>query len=545
MNKVYFNDVQRRVQLVGARTSVIVAGRRTGKTDSIASPFLLRNFQRMPGAGNGIVVPTFKHGLTNTIPGILAAWRRWGYLEGIHFVVGRRPPKHFKEPIIKPQKNDHIIHFCNGSFAYILSQDLPFSANSLTLSSLLIDEARFIDYAKLKNETIPALGGIKSYFGSRSYWNSMMVLSDMPQTQKGSWFLNYREKSDPELIEAIEAIICEQFNIEQRIRKMKEKGIAPPAYLRKYRRSLDRDLNRLRSRAVLYCEYSSIENIQLLGEDYIRNMKRDLTPKTFQTSILCRRLGIAKDGFYSNLREQHKYDADDIAFLDELFIQNDWKQDPEALDSRSDSDVVPYAPICIALDYGANINCLVAGQPDPDNGRLNVIKSMFVKYERKLPELIDDFCRYYSFHQRKHVVFYFDATARGSNYAVNDIDFQKVVADRFARNGWSVEPVYLGAPMKHNEKHLLINQGLAGRNRLTPFFNRANNEDLIFALQAAEIERGRNGFRKDKSREKKPESEEDLLERRTDITDAFDSLYIGCERFPRDASAPIFMPGIM
>ena len=59
-----------------------------------------------------------------------------------------------------------------------------------------------------------------------------------------------------------------------------------------------RDLNRLRSQATYYKEYSSIENIALLGEDYIRKMKRDLTPKTFQTSILCRRLGIAKDGFY-------------------------------------------------------------------------------------------------------------------------------------------------------------------------------------------------------------------------------------------------------
>lgn len=87
--RIYFNDAQRRVQLVGARTSVIVAGRRTGKTDSIAAPFTLRNMQRMPGSGGGILVPTYKHGLTNTIPGMLAAWERWGYREGIHYVVGK------------------------------------------------------------------------------------------------------------------------------------------------------------------------------------------------------------------------------------------------------------------------------------------------------------------------------------------------------------------------------------------------------------------------------------------------------------------------
>lgn len=59
--KVYFNKPQRLTQLIGANTTVIVAGRRTGKTDSIAAPFVLRNMQRMPGSTGGIVVPTFKH----------------------------------------------------------------------------------------------------------------------------------------------------------------------------------------------------------------------------------------------------------------------------------------------------------------------------------------------------------------------------------------------------------------------------------------------------------------------------------------------------
>lgn len=40
---IYFNNSQRLTQLIGANISVIVAGRRTGKTDSIAAPFVLRN----------------------------------------------------------------------------------------------------------------------------------------------------------------------------------------------------------------------------------------------------------------------------------------------------------------------------------------------------------------------------------------------------------------------------------------------------------------------------------------------------------------------
>ena len=56
----------------------------------------------------------------------------------------------------------------------------------------------------------------------------------------------------------------------------------------------------------------------------------------------------------------------------------------------------------------------------------------------------------------------------------------------------------------------------------------SNNEDLILAIQSAGVSNGRNGFRKDKFGEKLAESEEDLLEHRTDGTDAFDTLYINC-----------------
>ena len=80
--------------------------------------------------------------------------------------------------------------------------------------------------------------------------------------------------------------------------------------------------------------------------------------------------------------------------------------------------------------------------------------------------------------------------------------------------------------MRHDEKYLLLNRGFAGKQRLMPFFNRSNNEDLILAIQTAVVSRGRNGFRKDKSGEKLAESEEELLEHRPDVTDAFDTLYM-------------------
>lgn len=543
--KVYFNKPQRLTQLIGANTTVIVAGRRTGKTDSIAAPFVLRNMQRMPGSTGGIVVPTFKHGLTNTLPGLLAAWKRWGFLNGVHYVVGRKPPKSFKKPIIEPNDYEHVISFYNGSVAVIISQDRPGSSNSLTLSWLLVDEAKFIDYQKLKDETFPANGGIKSHFGKHSFNHSIMILSDMPQTQKGSWFLHYRDKMDPELIATIEGTIYEIWRIKERIRSLHANGEPVPDYLKGHLRRLDTSLNKMRSVAVYYREYSSIENLQLLGENYIKQMKRDLTPLTFQTSILCQRIGIAKDGFYSSMREGHKYDASDFSKLDELFQSSLVMGNGEigSLDSASDADVDPDAPLCIGMDYNANINWIVAGQPK--DRRLNVVKSFYVKFERKIPALIADFCDYYRSHRNKTIIYYYDATALNSNYAVNDQDVRWWVIHEFERHGWQVEAVYLGNPMRHDEKYLLINQAFAGRQRLMPFFNRQNNDDLILAIQAAGVARGRNGFRKDKAGEKLAESEEDLLEHRTDGTDAFDTLYIGAEKFPVHSISSFAVSGVI
>ena len=50
---------------------------------------------------------------------------------------------------------------------------------------------------------------------------------------------------------------------------------------------------------------SSLDNVDILGEDYIRQMKRDLPPYTFAVSILNVKMQKSNDGFYSNLDIDH------------------------------------------------------------------------------------------------------------------------------------------------------------------------------------------------------------------------------------------------
>ena len=254
-------------------------------------------------------------------------------------------------------------------------------------------------------------------------------------------------------------------------------------------------------------------------------MKRELPPLTFATSIMCRWIGISADGFYGGMREDvNLYTAPDTSVLN-LHNFNSGKLKTE--DCRMDGDLDKNLPLIIAFDANANINRLVVGQVGRD-GRLRVIKSFFVKYERKIPELLDDFLAYYAYHKRHQVIFYYDATFVGNNYALHNNDFHSEIEKKLRRAQWSVRAVYIGQPMKHIDKNALINRMFRGRANHQVLINRDNNPDLLISIQSAGIYNGQ----KDKRGEKLVETEEDKLESRTDGSDAFDTLCIGVERFP-------------
>jgi hypothetical protein len=528
---IYFNPAQLKVMQRQCNTVVVVGGRRLGKSHGIVAPFALRNVQYMPGSSGGYVASTFQQALTRTLPGTMKALDDFKYKRNVHYYVGRKPPKtaRFKSPIIEPESYDHVISWYNGSIQYIISQDGVGTSNSLTLDYGIFDEAKYLDHAKLREETFPAIGGNQSYFMKSQFYRSKLIVSDMPMTKKGSWFLDYAKESDPELIATIDGIIYKLWEIRERINREKDKA---PGYLLNEYKTLSKKLAQLRRIAVDYNEFSSLENLEVLGESYIKQMKRDLPPLVFMTSILCLKIRNSQDGFYNNLKESvHYYSKYNNDYLQGLDYDFDKASEVSCL---QDGDLNLYAPIQIAFDYNANINWLVAGQVNGQ--RLYVIKSFYVKYERKLVELVNDFCDYYRFHKRKEVVYYVDSTALASNYAVNEEDFASVVEMTFRKHGWYVTRVFIGNPMKHHEKHRIINMGLKGDSGLFPMFNKDNNEELLLSMEQAGVHISANGFRKDKRGEKLVETEEDKLETRTDGSDAFDTLFIGCNNFPAGTS---------
>lgn len=524
--QVYLNDVQRDLMtVVQAKDTVLVAGRAFGK-GMVHALWNRRNFERMPGSVTGFVSANIKRALTNTLPSMLVHWERWGLKRNIHWAIGIKPPKAWgwKEPIFPVQNYENVLSFYNGSIGYIISQDRTGTSNSQSYDALDVDEAKFIDFEQFKDESLQALRGNRQYFGKHFFHHSMLISSDMPVTKKGSWFLDYDKKCDPEVIALIRALVFEIRAIEVRVSDMRKKGIEPPQYLRGELRRLHRTLCQLRSVAVDYREVSTIDNLVILGEQFIRQLKRDLPPLTFQTSVLCKRIGIARDGFYSSMTEGHKYSATNFSHIDKCEYDFEKLKDPSSL---MDADVDPDQPLCVAFDYNTNINWCVTGQPKAN--KLLVLKSFYVKYERKLNELIDDYCKYYRYHRNRRVIFYFDNTAKQGAYAVNDETFRSVIVNAFRSHGWFVTEVDIGPAMNHLVKYLLINRMFARKAKLVPMINRENNEDLLISIQTAGVYNGG----KDKRGEKLGETEENRLESRTDGSDAFDTLCIGCEQHPQ------------
>jgi len=520
-NKVYFNDAQLYPLYLMPRNLIAVMGRGTGK-GMIDATRQLQVFQMMEGSTTGFVSPSYKKCLISTLPSLLVHWERWGYKRDIHYTVGKKPWKalHWKDPIFRPENWENVIGFYNGSVCQIITQDREGASNGLSLDHILIDEAKFVDYEKLKNETFQTNRGNEMFFDKCPLHHGLTITCDMPVTKKGSWFLQYEKLMDKELIEVLEGLVFKHWKIRQKMTAYPDRRI----YYERELKKIESYLNTLRKHAYLYIERPSIYNLAILGEDFIARMKRELPPLVFATSIMCKRITIAYDGFYGSMREDiNTYTAPNKS---KLSLQDLGEGKVYENDCRLDADLDPDQPLMIALDVNNNINWLVCGQIGADN-KLKVLKSFYVKYERRLAELMDDFCEYYKHHRTKQVAFFFDATFKGNGFALNqNDDFYIFISQFLSSHGWFVDEIYIGKPMNHIDKQQLINRMFVGRADHQIIINRDNNEALLLSIETAGSYMGK----KDKRSEKLAESEEDKLEYRTDGSDAFDTLCIGVER---------------
>ena len=524
MAKVYLHKGQMDYHLCMPRSSVIFAARRWGKSypvgDTIKTCVL-----EMPGSTGVYYANSFRQAHSRTLPSALMALEEFGWIRDIHYVIGHAPDKKlgFAKPLFLPHDLSNVVWFANGTIMIIVSQEVVLSANSLTVHWMICDEAKGINYDKLANELLPAIGGSRRHFGDPAKFPHLYgvhYFSDMPAGKEGSWLFKYEKEYDKELCDLI---------VRLEVRRQQLLQVQPTTYTIRELNYLNNRINILRNNAFYYVERPIFDNIALVGLDYVKRCKRDLTPLVFQTSILCKRVTEVEGKFYKNFSlKLNTYLANDNSKL------NDYRA--QAYDCLLDTDLQRDKPIAISFDYNAQITWLVAAQIQGHAHK--TLKSFYNKYDKRLHECVKQFIDYYAPHSNKQVFYYYDSTAKATNYVEVGHSACDIVRDELIAAGWQVEMMFLGNPMDHDKKHLIINNAFQGQEGLLALISRDNNPELIQALQLAETRIGDKGFRKDKSKEKSLETDSSLpYELRTDATDAYDTNLLGCLMRPYDGGS--------
>lgn len=335
---------------------------------------------------------------------------------------------------------------------------------------------------------------------------------------------------------------------------------------------LDR-IRLLRSYAFYCWRASTLDNADIVGFEYIAQMYRDLSPGLFSVSILNEKRTKTNDGFYTNLdiENVHGYVPDNAGIIDKTYhvatseyvkAGTKYHEDYETPDfdrlsriddCRQDGDVLDVLPLHIAFDYNANITTVCTGQVYRRDGAecLNVLSSMYALYDRKIHALIEEWNHYYAPHREacKTVYYYYDSTAKFRGYAIEgQEDFKDTIIRLLKKYGWEVVAIDMGAPKRHHEKYKILNEALGGFTYPAIRINMIRNEELIIAMQMTEIKERYSSEGKTISKNKQGEKLADTeggvpLQQRTDITDAFDSLYLGVKLFRNGSLGAVFSPG--
>ena len=333
-------------------------------------------------------------------------------------------------------------------------------------------------------------------------------------------------------------------------------------------------IDALRRNCFYFVRASSLDNIDILGEDYIRRMKRDLPPLVFAISILNIRPKKSGEGFYCNFDpDRHTYIDDDCPAIDKSYAIKQGKQlvggtmygteyeSPDfdylsnVKDCTLDGDLDTNLPLEVALDYNNLINWIVVGQLYKRMGvdTLNVLNSMFVKNGGMIQDLIRDFDRYYTPFKKKNknINYYYSHTAKFKLHGISMDDIKDTVIKELRKYGWNVNAVDIGQAPSHMQKYKDINEAFAGFGYPAIAINAQNNEPLTAAIEQCDVKLsyGHNGttFKKDKGGEKLSVDSQDATpeELRTDGTDAFDELYMGVKHFRNGNYSMLMTPGGM
>lgn len=567
--KLYLNPAQLLANQCNPRLMMILGGRATGKSSFMGSRFIGCN-QTIP-RGLGIFAGVSQKQLMGkTVPALCKSNEQlFGIKEGLHFFRGQPPMKlKWPRPLTMPRTFENVIYFYTGHITMCLSLSQASSANGLNATEAYLDEFKFVYGSQLEvweQSILPAIRGemydSPGWSEDNFYYLSQTLLSDPGLTFKQTALeRKWEEAAASAEYLAIKEQIAEMiadFRMEPRLAQVK---------------GFERKLNALRAKSMMVFRFSTLENIDLLPNGYISSLQATMPRIAFEVQVLGKKpRDIGSSGYYNYNSAIHGYlpNGDEqtnrinstmmkkMRMKDSDGIRYDWESpDLEETEASIDScylddDIDPHLPLRIAFDVGHDFNTVVIGQVHNDDTSrsyrgagmgfrtLRIVNAMFVKNGERLEVLLRKFNSYYrDFRDRnREIILYTDDTMyQGGAYALQNVDdtrFGNVIKKKLTAAGWKVKEVRMSRPMLHNSKYNLLQEIFAENEKLHIRINMEQCDFLCVAVENTEAITTPKGIRKDKSLEKhkSEDGEAGKREFRSDVTDAMDSLIIGCAKY--------------
>lgn len=569
----FMNPAQLLAHNMGSRIMAIKGARGMGKTTFLADR-LYGCVATLPRATGILAGATIKQIFAILMPNLVKSLEQLGMKEGRDFVRGK-PNARWKwdKPLAVPRRWENVLSFPNGNITMCISTNSYAPANGLSLGYSTVDEARYANWKAYVESVRPALRGeVYDHPGYRRnenpYYLSETLISDGGVIKKQQEW----EEMEKDQTEEVNELICEMLAQLKYAEEYDAKNGTNTAWLLANAPKFIERIQYLRCKSRVFMVFSSLHNLSILGEEYVKARKRDMPELLFNVQILGHKSILDKSQrFYpcfsmdihgytpSQDNETNliysKYQSRHTATIDLGAYQKKYDYETPDLNELAivgnnctlDVDIKPGKPLFLAHDYNKNCNTVITAQEGKMDGvdSAIILSSIYVVNPKMLEDLMEEWSQYYLPHQFscKTVYLYFDSTAKqGQSYASRagrdeKYAFYNIIRDVLSKNGWEVILIDLGAPMLHELKFEFINAVLAGKERLFPRINAIRNDYLVASLENSMTEMKFGKIHKYKEQEKKkhgdgiPTDEELGGNNYTDMSDAFDTLMRGMCKF--------------
>lgn len=478
--RVAMNLPQMAAYLSNAPIKVLEWGRGTGKT-TYRGAHWSKLLKEMPRSSGVVPAATYKDMLTNIIPSLINGLEMFGLFEGLHYFIGERPPRAWRKSwgtaYQPPKKFEHYISFWNGMGAHLLSQDVKGDGRGLNSDWMDVDEAAKLNALRLQEDVDPTMRGTNvSAFKKSNLFGSRLITTSVALDPEGAWYQRYEEQAhrNPKKVTFIKAT----------------------------------------------CEY----NAHNLREGFLEEAESNaFADWVFEAEYKNKRPKFVSDGFYALLSEdQHAYNDFNYHVLTKV---------GQAVDCRSDNDLVKGQPLILSMDFGAAINCMSVNQHLATINEYRTIKDFYVLGdERKIQEdLITDFNKYYEHHKSTCADLFIWYDNSGNNATgITRATRAEQVRQQLLDLGWRPRLMTVGGsnPL-HELKHRLWQRMLSEDTLALPRYriNRSNCPSLWISMRTARTTQSRTGLvQKNKSVEK---SKKVPRNHATDLSDANDAAIWG------------------